>query len=98
MTFNTIQELQGFEIPEEIRQDCLNMLALMNQLDSTSKIAIATTQEELSSITKQVHHVSPEVDEYISNTPWRKRVYILDDYGNGIVLYDNVTGTDTLSS
>lgn len=84
------EDLENYIAPSEIGLDINNALETIEKyLDSNvSYIAIIETQEELDSITKQVHNVSPEVDEHVNNSSWRKRVYILDDYGNGIVLYN----------
>ena len=86
--YTTKDQLIRANIPEEIRGDCLAMMEAVEQLGSPSYLAIIHTQDELDTITKQVQNVSPEVDEFIPCTSWRKRVYVLDDYGHGIVVYD----------
>ena len=86
--YNTTDQLIRANIPEEIRGDCLAMMEAVEQLGSPSFLAIIHTREELDTITKQVQNVSPEVDEFIPGTAWRKRVYVTDDYGHGIVIYD----------
>ena len=86
--YTTVAQLNRANVPEEIREDCLSMAEAVEQLGSPSFLAIIETQDELDTITKQVQSVSPEVDEFIPSTSWRKRVYVLDDYGHGIVVYD----------
>ena len=59
--------------------------------DNSSCIIIAESQTELKEVESEydLNNCYPEVDEYITanNQRWQKRVYVFDDYGNGIVLY-----------
>ena len=68
--------------------------------DSSSCVIIANTEAELQEVEKEYNlkDLYPETDEYITadNQCWRKSVYVFDDYGNGIVLYELQPNKDEL--
>ena len=86
----TTKEAHRNDIPEVIKKDCiltLKQIEECNQEEDRSFVAILAPGETIPFTTKQAE-TSPQVDVYIGATNWRKRVYILSDYGDGIVVYN----------
>lgn len=67
--------------------------------NNSSCIIIAELEAELEEVEREynLQDFYPETDEHITadGQRWRKRVFVFDDYGNGIVLYSHApTGNE----
>ena len=97
--FNTMSTLLQFlsiqPYPDELTSNIVLAMHHVEQCnknsDNSSFVIIAESKTDLKEVESKydLNNCYPEVDEYITanNQRWRKRVYVFDDYGNGIVLY-----------
>lgn len=97
--FNTMATLLQFLLkkpyPDELTKNMVLAMLPVEQCnangDNSSCVIIAESEAELQAVESEYNlkNYYPEVDEYITadNQCWRKRVYVFDDYGNGIILY-----------
>lgn len=91
-TMSTLLEfLLGKAYPESFKNDTVSAMRAVEQCNE-SYLIITESQTELEETESEYNLKErfPETDEYINadGARWQKRVYVFDDYGNGIVLYN----------
>ena len=89
--------------PDKVTSDIVLAMHLVEECnaggDNSSCIIIAESEAELKEVESEynLQDFYPETDECITavSQRWRKRVFVFDDFGNGIVMYSRTqTGNE----
>lgn len=92
-----LQWLLNKPYPAELKNSLETDIGAVEQCNvngnNSSFIIIAESEAELQEVKSEYNLIDcyPETDEVIktSGGNWRKRIYVFDDFGNGIIIYSN---------